>query len=227
MGRLDFKALRDQMGWTQQEAGRNLGVSQTLVSLWEHGTRTPTREHMTRLCKFGFELDPTGLPLRENVSSSPVDFAQELANLGYPGFAHYESGAPNWNPAQLLVLALDKSALDRRVAEALPWLVLRYWEMDWDWVLREAKLRDLQNRLGFTLLLAKELAVQKQRSEAARRLSTVEQELRRSQLVREDTYCNDQMTEVERKWLRQQRSREAASWNLLSDLGPQHLAHAT
>jgi hypothetical protein len=154
-----------------------------------------------------------------------MDLTQELANLGYPGFAHYQNGEPGVNPAQLLVLMLAQNQLDRRLAESLPWLVFRYPEMDGDWVCREAKLRDLQNRLGFTLLLAQEIAAQKQRPEVALRLSRLGQELRRSLLAKEDTFCNEQMTKSERMWLREHKSQQAAAWNLLSDLRPEDLRH--
>jgi hypothetical protein len=154
-----------------------------------------------------------------------MDFARELANLGYPGFAHHRTGKAAWNPAQLLVLGLAENQLDRRVAEALPWLAFRYWNMNWEWVFREAKVRDLQNRLGFTLLLALELAEQLQCTDAADRLGQAEQNLKHSLLAKEDTYCNDQMTESERRWLREHRSPEAAAWSLLSDLRAEHLAH--
>jgi hypothetical protein len=155
-----------------------------------------------------------------------VDYARELANLGYPGLAHYKTGSPKWNPARLLVLALAEDQLDRRLAEALPWLVFRFPDMDWEWVCREAKLRDLQNRLGFTLSLAQALAARWQSPEAAQRLAQVAQELRRSRLAREDSYCNEHMTESERRWLRRRRPQSAAAWNLLSDLRPEHLTHA-
>jgi transcriptional regulator with XRE-family HTH domain len=226
MAGLRLKAVRKQRRWTQQDVARRMGVSQTLVSFWESGARTPTRGHLAQLRELGMEVDPTMLPLRPHSDAAGVDYAQELANLGYPGFAHRQNGPPSWNPAQLLLLALGESALDRRVAEALPWLVLRYSEMDWAWVCREAKLHDWQNRLGFTLLLARRLAAGQNSVELVRRLSGREQELLRSRLAREDTYCNDGMTESERRWLRQQRSEEAAAWNLLSDLRAEHLTHA-
>ena len=130
-----------------------------------------------------------------------------------------------WNPAELLVQALSEKNLDRRVAEALPWLVLRYSEMDWVWVQRDAKLRNLQNRLGFTLVLAKKLAVQKQEGEVAARLEEQEEALRDSLLAKEDTYCNEGMTQAERKWLQTRRSSEASTWNVLSDLQPAFLTH--
>jgi transcriptional regulator with XRE-family HTH domain len=202
-----------------------VGVSQTLVSLWEQGTRAPSPRRLTQLRELGFQIDPAVIPLRSTLEPAGVDFAQELANLGYPGFVHCQNDEARWNPAQLLVLALAQNQLDRRVAEALPWLAFHYWDINWEWVSREARLQDLQNRLGFTLLLARLLAAQKEGSGVGPRLYQVEQGLRRSLLAKEDTYCNQRMTEAERRWLHEHRSQEAATWNLLSDLRPEHLKH--
>jgi hypothetical protein len=77
------------------------------------------------------------------------------------------------------------------------------------------------------LALAQELAAQQQRPEVVDRLSWLGQELHRSLLAKEDTYCNERMTESERGWLREQRSEQAATWNVLSDLRPEHLTHVT
>src|SRR6266849_1862133 len=43
-------------------------------------------------------------------------------------------------------------------------------DMDWDWLLRNAKLRDRQNRLGFAVSLANELAELKNDSGRVRKL---------------------------------------------------------
>ena len=44
---------------------------------------------------------------------------------------------------------------DARVAEALPWLVGAYQnQLDFDLLVRQAKLQNLQNRLGFLLQVA-------------------------------------------------------------------------
>jgi hypothetical protein len=75
----------------------------------------------------------------------------------YPGFS-YLRGKPHDNPARLLFLALDQDNLDRRVVEALPWPAYAYPEMDWEWLTRNAKLSDRQNRLGFVVALAEEVA---------------------------------------------------------------------
>jgi len=217
--------VRKQRGWNQQEVARLLGVSQTLVSLWERGVRKVPAGRLPQLRQLGVELNPPELPMRGNMNSEGVDYGKELSNLGYPGFAHFRSGEPDWNPAQLLVNALSEQNLDRRVAEALPWLVLHYPEMNWDWVHREAKLRNLQNRLGFTLALARKLALAKQELEVAAQLGKQEEFLRESLLAKEDTYCNEGMTQAERRWLHTARSPEASVWHVLSDLEPAHLSH--
>ena len=63
---------------------------------------------------------------------------------------HFKPGRPN-NPAALLFAALKMRDLERRLSEALPWVVWRYSDLDWEWLVREAKLHDLQNRLGFVV----------------------------------------------------------------------------
>jgi transcriptional regulator with XRE-family HTH domain len=228
MTRSDLRHFREKRGWTQQELAQRLQVSQTLVSLWEKGERRLPARRLRQLRRLGMQLDPLALPMRNKSSLGiVVDYGKELSNLAYPGFEHSRDGDPRWNPAELLVRALSEKNLDRRVAEALPWLVLRYWEMDWGWVWREVKVRDLQNRLGFTLTLARKLAVQqKEESDAALRLRELEESLRGSLLAKEDTYCYEGMTEAERTWLRTKRSPEASTWNVLSDLEPGYLTHA-
>jgi transcriptional regulator with XRE-family HTH domain len=221
----NLRNVRNQRGWNQQDLALRLGVSQTLVSLWEHGERKVPTRRLHQLRQLGMKLDAVMLPMRDEVSLGGGDYAQELSNLGYPGFAHFQSDEPRWNPAELLVNALSERNLDRRVAEALPWLALRYSEMDWDWVKREAKLRNLQNRLGFTLVLAKKLAFQKRGMEAAARLEKQEESLRESLLAKQDTYCYERMTQAERKWLQTRRTLDAAAWHVLSDLEPAHLTH--
>jgi transcriptional regulator with XRE-family HTH domain len=217
--------VRRQQGLNQQEVARRLGVSQTLVSLWEHGVRKVSAKRLHQLRQLGMKLSPVALPLRDEVNLGDSDYAQELSNLGYPGFAHFQSAEPNWNPAQLLVAALSERNLDRRVAEALPWLVMRYWEMDWDWVHRQAKLGNLQNRLGFTLALARKLAEREKLQEVEARVGKQEELLQESLLAKEDTYGYERMTRAERKWLQSRRSADAARWHVLSDLEPAHLAH--
>ena len=116
-----------------------------------------------------------------------------------------------------MVAALAHDDLESRMVEALPWLAHRYWSLDWDWVVREAKLHDLQNRLGFVVSLARGLAERARDERAAASLGIVERRLERSRLVREDTLCRASMPAAERRWLADHRPDEARHWNLLTD----------
>lgn len=154
------------------------------------------------------------------------DFAAELGALGYPGFSYLKQKMRR-NPAEVLLDAVNESDLDTRVAEGLPWLVMTYVDMDWDWLVRNAKLRDRQNRLGFAVSLACELADCKNDTERAQKLRQCLELLERARLAREDTFCHDSITQPERAWLRDHRSPAAAHWNLLTDMKRQDLPYAS
>ncbi len=62
--------------------------------------------------------------------------------------------------------------------EALVWVAVTYADLDWDWVVRQAKVGDLQNRLGFLVTLARQLAEQNGHVEAVALLTRVEQAVR-------------------------------------------------
>ncbi|MBI2323031.1 MAG: hypothetical protein HYU88_13300 [Chloroflexi bacterium] len=169
-----------------------------------------------------YDLSPTVLPASESpVARQRMDaevLARDLAALGYPGFSHRRRR--NWkpkNPTEVLLAALAQDDLEARVVEALPWLVLRYWPLDRTWLVREAKLGDLQNRLGFVVSLARRLAERAGDTRTARALSELEAELERSRLAREDTLCRASLAEPERRWLAKHRSEDAEHWNLLTD----------
>jgi hypothetical protein len=130
-----------------------------------------------------------------------------------------------WNPAELLVAALTRPELESRVAEGLTWLPYTFNGMDWEWVLRESKARDVTNRLGFVVTLARALAERRGNDSTAATLRAVELRLRDSMLVREDTFCHDAMTQTEREWLQDNRPAEARQWRLLTDLNAEHLNH--
>ncbi len=131
----------------------------------------------------------------------------------------------SWNPAEVLLRSLAEPNLDSRVAEALPWVVFRYPDVDWEWLVRNAKLLDLQNRLGFAVTLVRELTESRRRDDDAARLRVVQQRLERSRLAAEDTFCHESLSQTERRWLRQRRPRQAQRWNLLTDLRPEALTH--
>lgn len=220
-----LKTARRHKGWTQQEAAQKLGVSQPYLSLLEQGRRPLTKRVLSRLQRH-FDVPATELPVeasKPNVGAQQV--AEALGGLGYPGFAYLKRGV-RWHPAQVLLTALEQANLEARLAEALPWVVLHYPNLNWDWLLERVKVKDVQNRLGFVVALTRQLAEQRGDHSTAFKLSRVEQQLERARLVREDTLGRESMTVAERRWLRDKRSSEAQHWNLLTDLVPDHLPYA-
>jgi len=223
----DLRDARRRRGWTQEEAAKHLGLSQAYVSMLERDQR-PLPSHLVKSVLSEYEVSPLALPLRGPDTWAEVDndvLAKQLAGFGYPGFSYMKARA-TWNPAELLVVALSKDDLEPRVAEALPWLALRCRDADWNWVIHETKLRDEQNRLGFVLTLARELAQQKGDAVTADTLLSLEHRLERCKLAHVGTFCHESMSQTEKRWLREKSSTEARQWNLLSDLASEHLAHA-
>lgn len=229
MNGYDLRAARLAKGWNQVEAAGRLGVSQPYLAMLERGQRRLTPRLALRAARL-YTVSPTAVPPSPPGVPSRLDaatLARDLAGLGYPGFAYMRSR--NWtpkNPGEVLLTALAQDDLEPRLVEALPWLVLRYAMLEWSWVVREAKVRDLQNRLGFVVGLARRLAERAADQGKALTLTKLEAELDRSRLAREDTLCRASLPEPERRWLTEHRSEEAKHWNLLTDWTADALRYA-
>ncbi|MBZ5510668.1 MAG: helix-turn-helix domain-containing protein [Acidobacteriia bacterium] len=222
-----LRTFREQARLTQQQVAKRLGVSQGYVSLCETGRRTPSSSFMKKLASV-YRLPPTALPVHRTDRLSKVDpreLAESLASLGYPGFSYMRSRR-KVNPAEVLLAALAQKNLESRLAEALPWLLLRFPDVDNRWLAREAKLHNLQNRLGFVVSLARRLSERTSDSKSLHALAQLQQELEQSRLAREDTFCQESLSEPERHWLREQRSHDARHWNLLTDWTPETIRYA-
>ena len=95
---------------------------------------------------------------------------------------------------------------EARLVEALPWLLLEF-DLDSGWLVRQARLLNLQNRLGFVVSLARRVAEQASRyCDRLENLRSLEAELERSRLAAEDTLCNASLGPAHRRWLRQARA---------------------
>jgi transcriptional regulator with XRE-family HTH domain len=221
-----LKSARTSAGLTQHQAADRMGVSQAYLALLERGRRPLTAQLKSRIVEI-YGLGPVALPLdADNPGcSDSSSLAAGLASLGYPGFRQLTGGQPR-NPATILLSAVAAADLEVRVLEALPWLAVQYHNLDWEWLIREAKVRDVQNRLGFVVMLARQVAEKSGNVVAAGRLRHIEAILDRARLVREDTLCQESLSEAERRWLRQTRPTEARHWNLLTDLKAQLLPYA-
>jgi transcriptional regulator with XRE-family HTH domain len=219
-----LKALRRHKGWTQKETAQRLGLSQPYLSLLEQGRRPLTKRLLSKFQRH-FDVPTTELHVetpRPNVGAQQV--AEALGALGYPGFAYLKRGA-RWHPVQVLLTALQQPNLEARLAEALPWVVLHYPNLNWDWLFERAKVKDVQNRLGFVLTLTRQLAERNGDHVTALKLSGLEQQLDRARLVKEDTLGRESMTVAERRWLHDRRPPDAQHWNLLTDLVSEHLPY--
>jgi DNA-binding XRE family transcriptional regulator len=210
---------------TQAQAAAKLGLSQPYLSQLERGRRPVTPDlalSATRLLR----LPATALPVPDEPWPKSPDndwFVGSLAGLEYPGYGHVRR-SHHVNPAHTVLVALSQDNLDARVTAALPWVFLKYRDLDWPWILMHAKLRNLQNRLGFLVSLAREVAEgHPEWTEASSRLAAVEGELELARLAAETTLCRERMPEAERKWLRRQRPAQARHWNVLTSLATEHL----
>ena len=142
---------REQKGWTQEEAASRLGVSQPYLSLLEKGMRR-VPEKLARKAATAYSLSAATLPVDTNWESiqpkNEKTLAADLASLGYPGFSYLKSRAKK-NPGEVLLSALSAKSLDSRLTEALPWVLLKYPDLDWQSLVNVAKVRDLTKQVGF------------------------------------------------------------------------------
>jgi hypothetical protein len=195
---------------TQVGAAILLGISQPYCSLLEKGLRplTPTlRDRMK-----------TALPVVGRPLSADDHFRARLSALGYPGFAHVAPAKMRSNPDAFLLSVLATPDADARVIEALPWLVRQYvHELDFTWLVRQAKLQNLQNRLGFVLRTSGAETPQ---------LDAAVQQLEQARLLQESTLCWDSMPAATREWMRVNRTPLAEHWNVLTRLQPEDIGHA-
>jgi transcriptional regulator with XRE-family HTH domain len=219
---------RERAGLTQVEAAARLGLSQPYLSQLERGRRAVTSSLALAAAKL-YRLPPTALPVPPEPPKRGAErdkLARQLAALGYPGYSHLRPSPPV-NPALVVLEALSEDSLDARVTEALPWVLMQYPELDWNWLVSNAKLRNLQNRLGFLVGVARDLAENRpDRSAATARLQKVELELEQARLAAETTLGREAMPAAERSWLRVNRPPQAERWNVLASLTAEQLPYA-
>jgi transcriptional regulator with XRE-family HTH domain len=217
----ELKAARLNKGWGQTQAAARVGISQAYLNMLENGKRRFTAK-LARRFVLTYGLSPESLPVSEDFVPATVDdqrLAESLARLGYPGFAYLRTHTLKKNPSEVLLTALVQERLEARVAEALPWVALVYWQGATTWLVEQARKLNLQNRLGFVVSLARQVSERDpQNDQRTHALRDLEATLDESRLAKEDAFYRPPRTEGEREWLLQNRSEEARHWNLLTDL---------
>ncbi len=225
-----FRKARLDAGWTQVRLADKLQLTQAYLSLMESGRRRMPARVARRLVRL-LDLPPTMLPAttpsKSRCRPSNAWFEAQLARLSYPGYAYRKRPGSVHHPAEVLLAALAHDDLEPRLTEALPWLLLQHEGFDAQRLVAGAKARDLQNRLGFVVALARQVAERKRgyepRISAMRQL---EELLEPSRLAREETFGQGRASERMRAWLRKERTNAARHWNLLTDLKVEHLPYA-
>ena len=166
----EVRAARERRGWQQDELAERLGVSQGYVSLLESGRRSVPKRLAAKLVSL-LSMSPSALPVSTPKPLPSQQAARGLGRLGYPGFAYLRSGA-KVNPMEVLLGTLLADDVDARVVEGLPWLLVRYPDVDWDRLVAFAKQHEAQNRLGFLVALASRVAAAKGDTVAAELCTT-------------------------------------------------------
>lgn len=211
-----LRSARERRQLNQQQLAEQLGVSQAYVSQLERGRRLLPVRLVDRLASL-LDLPATALPLREHQPLDRDGATAAMGTLGYDGFGYLRE-QQSTNPAEVLVRTLGADHVDARLVEALPWLVLTYADMDWDWVVSRVKQADRQNRLGFVVSVARGLAEAAGDRQTTTALKTVEARLENSRLQKQDAFGRPSMTRAEERWLQEHSSPEAKRWNMLSTL---------
>jgi transcriptional regulator with XRE-family HTH domain len=223
----ELKQARQHNGWTQEEAASHLGVTQAYLNLLENGKRRLT-PRVVRQAVSVYRLSPEVLPVGEDfvpTQTSDDQLVEWLARLGYPGFAYVKTHTAKKNPYEVLLTALGQTTLDSRVAEALPWVVMKYGRPH-AWLVETARKFNLQNKLGFVVRLGRRVTESRNDNTRSKELSKLEEVLEESRLVKEGFFYRPPMTDGEREWLSKNRTVDAAHWNLLADMRPEQLSYA-
>jgi len=224
----DLRSARQKKGWTQTQAAARLAITQAYLNYLENGKRRLTPALVRRVALV-YDLPPEVLPVADGYAPAEIadqQLAEMLAKLGYPGFAHLRAHTLKKNPCEVLLTALAQKSLDGRVAESLPWVAMKYAQPE-PWLVENARKFNLQNKLGFVVALARQLAEKQGNKVRSRELRQLENELDESRLAKEDVFYRPLRTASEGEWLRKKRTDNAAHWNLLSDMRLEHLQYAS
>jgi transcriptional regulator with XRE-family HTH domain len=224
----EFRSARLDKGWNQTQAAAHMGMTQAYLNYLENGKRRLTPELVRRATSV-YGLSPEVLPVDDTFTPTHTDdqrLTELLARLGYPGFSYLRARALKKHPSEVLLSALAQKSLDARVAEALPWVAMKYAQSD-SWLVENARRFNLQNRLGFVVRLARRVADMRGDGTRSTELNHLENMLDDSRLAKEDVFYRPPRTESESEWLRKNRTEDAVHWNLLTDMRPEHLQYAS
>jgi transcriptional regulator with XRE-family HTH domain len=216
---------------SQAQLAQALGVTQAYVSQLENGARKVSKKLAAKLAALPKlqHLPATIFPEDlEALDAADRDLAVDLGALGYRAFAAPEDKHPR-NPAAVIIGVLKRRQVAPAVMAAIPWVLIRFPQINTTWLVEQARLNNLQNRLGFLADMAYELAEEHLAAglfdeEYFVRLEAMRGELEASRLAKEDTLARV-LTPAERQFFEEHRSESARHWNLLTGLTKEQLPY--
>lgn len=227
----EIRAYRTHRMLSQAQLGEALGVTQAYISQLERGRRRVSKKLAAKLASLPTQRHLPATVFPEDLAPLDrvdIDLAADLAALGYPGFAAEDGAAPK-NPAAVIVSILKRRHVAPGVMAAVPWLLLRFPDLNTGWLVDQARLNNLQNRLGFLTGLTYEIA--EAHAAAGRfdeahlvKLEAMRAALESSRLAREDTLARE-LSPSERQFFGEHRTQAARHWNLLTGLTKETLPH--
>ena len=220
----EIRLYREQLRLSQARLAQALGVTQAYVSQLECGTRRVSKQLAAKLAALPDQAQLHATVFPEDLAPldhADLDFAADLGALGYPGFPRRDGETPK-NPAAVIVSILRRAQVAPSVMAAIPWVLLHFPGINTRWLVDQARLNNLQNRLGFLTDLA--FAAAESRIAAGRiddthldALKQMRAELEESRLAKDDTLAR-QLTPAERQFFEEHRTAAARHWNLLTGL---------
>jgi transcriptional regulator with XRE-family HTH domain len=227
----EIQVYRSREHLSQSRLAKALGVSQAYVSQLENGARKVSKKLAARLAELPklHQLPATVFPEDlENLDAFDRDLAADLSALGYDGRSPADGHKPK-NPAAIIVSILKRRQVAPAVMAAIPWMLITFPEINTKWLVDQARLNNLQNRLGFLLDLAYEIAEARLAAgqfdeEHLVRLEAMRGQLEASRLANDDTLARE-LTATERQFFHEHRSETARHWNLLTGLTREQLPY--
>jgi hypothetical protein len=148
----------------------------------------PLPARLVSLAVRKLHLAPTALPMLPPLATqfapvAPDELASALARLGSRD-SDTKQARGGIQPAFLVAGTLVHLDLEVRIVEALPWILSKFHDLDWIWLIAQCRLLNVQNQLGYLIVLARQLG----NSTADVNLKSALFNLEESRLVVEGTF---------------------------------------
>jgi hypothetical protein len=157
------------------------------------------------------------------MESENQTLAQHLAFIGYPGYGYLRQSCERGEtPMKVLLEILSCIDPEPRLIEALPWIILHHWRMDFHRLIERAKTSHVQNQLGFLVSIARRISQTGRNHLRTEALKQIEAELDNVR-VNGEFFLFPIKTTVQRDWIASNREPEAKHWGILATLKPEHI----